>query len=149
MRTGWLLFSWALLVGPACSKHVDEPAQGDFKPASGTPVDPGPAELQKTDEVVGTGREVKNGDTVSVRYVGTLLSGAEFDSTKEGAPPFEFELGAGKVIKGWDQGVPGMKVGGKRRLVIPQALAYGDKGSPPKIPPKAGLKFEIELTGVK
>jgi len=138
-----------LVLGLGCSKKVDEPAQGDFKPAEGTPVDPGPKTLQKNDIVVGTGKEAKDGDTVGVRYVGTLLSGTEFDRTKDGAPPFEFKIGAGSVIKGWDQGVAGMKVGGKRQLLIPQDLAYGEKGSPPKIPAKAGLKFDIELVTVK
>ncbi len=146
----WFVLSVLLACGvAACSKKVDEPAQSDFKPAESTPVDPGPKTLQSTDEVVGTGKEAKSGDKVSVHYVGTLLNGTEFDRTKDGAPPFEFTLGSGNVIKGWDQGVVGMKVGGKRKLVIPQDLAYGDKGSPPKIPPKAGLQFEIELLEVK
>jgi FKBP-type peptidyl-prolyl cis-trans isomerase FkpA len=131
----------------ACSKGVPEPGESTFKPAPPAPPDPGPATLQIVDDVVGTGKEAKNGDTVRVHYTGTLLSGVEFDSSR-GKSPFDFTLGAGSVIKGWDQGVVGMKVGGHRRLVIPQALAYGEAGSPPKIPPKAGLKFEIELLEV-
>jgi FKBP-type peptidyl-prolyl cis-trans isomerase FkpA len=131
----------------ACSKGVPEPGESTFKPAPPAPPDPGPAALQIVDDVVGTGKEAKNGDTVRVHYTGTLLSGVEFDSSR-GKSPFDFTLGAGSVIKGWDQGVVGMKVGGHRRLVIPQALAYGEAGSPPKIPPKAGLKFDIELLEV-
>ncbi len=132
----------------ACSKRVDEPSN-DFAPSTGTPVDPGPEKLQIIDDVVGTGKEAKNGDTVSVHYTGTLMNGTKFDSSRDRGTPFDFKLGQGGVIKGWDQGVPGMKVGGKRRLVIPQDLAYGDKGSPPTIPPKAGLKFDVELIDVK
>jgi FKBP-type peptidyl-prolyl cis-trans isomerase len=98
---------------------------------------------------VGKGREAKTGDTVSVHYTGTLLDGTKFDSSRDRNQPFEFKLGAGRVIKGWDQGVVGMKVGGKRTLTIPSDLAYGDRGSPPKIPPKATLKFDIELLDVK
>jgi hypothetical protein len=139
-----LLSSLALA---ACSKGVPEPGESTFKPAPPAPPDPGPATLQIVDDVVGTGKEAKSGDTVRVHYTGTLLSGVEFDSSR-GKSPFDFTLGAGSVIKGWDQGVVGMKVGGHRKLVIPQALAYGEAGSPPKIPPKAGLTFDIELLEV-
>jgi peptidylprolyl isomerase len=83
-----------------------------------------------------------------VHYTGTLMSGKKFDSSRDHGTPFEFTLGSGGVIKGWDEGVVGMKVGGKRRLVIPEALGYGETGSPPDIPAKAGLKFEIELLDV-
>jgi FKBP-type peptidyl-prolyl cis-trans isomerase len=137
-----------LVVG-ACSTKVAEPGKSDFVPAEGPPPDPGPDKLQIIDDVVGTGKEAKSGDTVSVHYTGTLMNGTVFDSSREKKKPFEFKLGTGGVIKGWDQGVVGMKIGGKRRLVIPQALGYGDKGSPPKIPPNAGLKFEVELLEVK
>jgi hypothetical protein len=131
----------------ACSKGVPEPGESTFKPAPPAPPDPGPATLGIVDEVVGTGKEAKPGDTVRVHYTGTLLSGVEFDSSR-GKSPFDFKLGAGSVIKGWDQGVVGMRVGGHRQLVIPQALAYGEAGNPPKIPPKAGLKFDVELLEV-
>ena len=80
-----------------------------------------------------------------VHYTGTLMNGKKFDSSRDHGVPFDFTLGEGGVIKGWDQGVVGMKAGGKRRLVIPEALGYGDTGSPPNIPEKAGLKFDIEL----
>jgi FKBP-type peptidyl-prolyl cis-trans isomerase len=97
------------------------------------------------DDVVGKGKAAAAGDKVRVHYTGTLMNGKVFDSSRERGVPFDFTLGEGSVIKGWDQGVVGMKVGGKRALGIPEALAYGEAGSPPKIPPKAGLKFEIEL----
>lgn len=102
-----------------------------------------------TDETVGTGDEAVAGKSVTVSYIGTLQDGAVFDSTaKEGGQPFVFTLGAGQVIKGWDQGVAGMKVGGKRKLVIPPDLAYGSQGAGSSIPPNATLTFEIELLKV-
>jgi FKBP-type peptidyl-prolyl cis-trans isomerase FkpA len=132
----------------ACSKRVDEPAQGAFKPAQAAPVDPGPAKLQILDDVIGKGQAARPGDTVRVHYTGTLMNGTKFDSSRDRGTPFDFKLGGADVIKGWDQGVVGMKVGGRRRLVIPQDLGYGETGSPPNIPEKAGLKFEIELLEV-
>jgi FKBP-type peptidyl-prolyl cis-trans isomerase FkpA len=133
---------------PACSKSVAEPAESHFKPAPAPPTDPGPATLQITADVVGKGKVAKDGDKVRVHYTGTLMNGKKFDSSRDRGTPFDFTLGKGEVIKGWDQGVAGMKVGGKRRLVIPEALGYGETGSPPSIPEKAGLKFEVELLDV-
>jgi hypothetical protein len=147
MRT-WSLLVLSSLALCACSKGVPEPGESTFKPAPPAPVDPGPATLQTIDDVVGTGRSPKSGDVVRVHYTGTLMNGKKFDSSRDRGTPFDFTLGQGQVIKGWDQGVVGMRVGGKRRLVIPQALGYGEAGSPPNIPPKAGLKFEIELLDV-
>lgn len=105
--------------------------------------------LQIKDLKVGKGPAAKDGDTVSVHYTGWLLDGTKFDSSRDRDQPFSFTLGQGGVIKGWDKGVVGMKVGGKRELVIPPDLAYGQRGSPPKIPPNAPLKFDIELLKIK
>ena len=127
-----------------CSTTVEEPKES-FKPATGTPLPPGPEKLGIVDEVVGTGAEVKSGDSVKVHYTGTLMNGKEFDSSRGRGTPFEFKVGTGGVIKGWDQGVVGMKVGGKRKLEIPADLGYGASGQPPKIPANAGLKFDVEL----
>ena len=97
----------------------------------------------------GSGREAKTGDTVHVQYTGTLMNGTKFDSSYDhGGDPFKFVLGRGEVIKGWDQGVVGMKVGGKRELIIPTDLGYGARGFPGAIPPNATLDFEIELLAV-
>jgi FKBP-type peptidyl-prolyl cis-trans isomerase len=96
----------------------------------------------------GTGAEAQAGQQVSVHYVGTLMSGKKFDSSRDRGKPFGFRLGAGQVIKGWDQGVAGMKVGGVRKLTIPPHLAYGDRGFPGAIPPGSTLQFEVELLGV-
>ncbi|MBI4291212.1 MAG: FKBP-type peptidyl-prolyl cis-trans isomerase [Betaproteobacteria bacterium] len=111
--------------------------------------------LVKTDTVVGTGKEAVTGTTVQVNYTGWLhdpkaadMRGAKFDSSI-GRGPFSFRLGAGRVIKGWDQGVAGMKVGGKRTLVIPSELAYGQRGAGGVIPPGATLVFDVELLDVK
>lgn len=106
-------------------------------------------ELQIEDIKEGTGDKAVNGALVSVHYTGTLEDGSVFDSSVTRGVPFEFSLGQGQVIKGWDQGVLGMKVGGKRKLTIPSSLAYGDSGIPGTIPPKATLIFEVELLGVK
>jgi FKBP-type peptidyl-prolyl cis-trans isomerase len=131
-----------------CSKAPDEPTSA-FKPSEGTPLPPGPTKLESDDLKVGAGREAKTGDTVHVQYTGTLTNGKKFDSSYDhGGDPFKFTIGKGEVIKGWDQGVPGMKVGGKRKLRIPSDLGYGAKGSPPNIPPDAGLVFEIELVSI-
>jgi FKBP-type peptidyl-prolyl cis-trans isomerase len=106
-----------------------------------------PGGLQYKDEPVGTGAVAQAGQLVSVHYTGTLLDGTKFDSSKDRGQPFQFPLGAGQVIKGWDEGVAGMKVGGTRTLIIPSAMAYGDRGTGP-IPPGATLKFVVELLAV-
>ena len=106
------------------------------------------SELQSEDLVVGTGEEAQAGDTVSVHYTGWLEDGTQFDSSVDLGQPFEFTLGQGGVTPGWEEGVPGMRVGGTRRLTIPPALAYGPSGSGP-IPPNATLTFEIQLLEIK
>ena len=108
------------------------------------------AELIKEDLAVGTGAEAAKGKMVSVHYTGWLTDGKKFDSSKDRGQPFQFPLGRGHVIEGWDQGVAGMKVGGKRKLTIPPELAYGARGTPGgPIPPNATLVFDVELVGVK
>jgi FKBP-type peptidyl-prolyl cis-trans isomerase len=96
----------------------------------------------------GTGAEAKTGNRVTVHYVGTLTDGKKFDSSRDRNKGFAFTLGKGEVIKGWDQGVPGMKVGEVRKLTIPPHLAYGARGFPPVIPPNSTLQFEVELLEV-
>ena len=104
--------------------------------------------LQIEDLKIGTGAEAKSGQKVTVHYVGTLTNGSKFDSSRDRNEGFDFKLGAGQVIKGWDQGVAGMKVGGLRKLTIPADLAYGARGYPPVIPPNSTLVFEVELLAV-
>ncbi len=101
------------------------------------------------DEKVGTGAEAVPGKTVVVHYTGTLTDGTKFDSSRDRGEPFSFPLGAGRVIKGWDQGVAGMKVGGIRNLTIPPELGYGSRGAGGVIPPNATLKFNVELLEVR
>jgi FKBP-type peptidyl-prolyl cis-trans isomerase len=147
-----------LVMTGACSRITEpDPIQRDpaNKPAAPTPTGaPAPptaaaTELQKLDLKLGTGAEAVKGKKVKVHYTGTLTDGSKFDSSVDRGDPFTFQLGGGQVIKGWDEGVAGMKVGGKRKLTIPYAMAYGEEGRPPKIPPKATLLFDIELLGVE
>lgn len=105
--------------------------------------------LKYIDEVVGTGASPRPGATVKVDYTGTLLDGTKFDSSKDSGRPLEFVIGTGRVIKGWDEGVMSMKVGGKRRLIVPPDLGYGARGFGQSIPPNATLQFEVELLDVK
>jgi peptidylprolyl isomerase/FKBP-type peptidyl-prolyl cis-trans isomerase FkpA len=100
------------------------------------------------DLVVGTGTAAAAGQKVTVHYTGWLTNGTKFDSSKDRGDPFVFPLGKGQVIKGWDQGVQGMKVGGKRKLTIPPEMGYGSRGAGGVIPPNATLVFEVELLGV-
>ena len=137
-----------LSAGAACAT-----APADAAPAAPA-ASPAAKQVQKTDTVVGKGKEAVSGSTVTVKYTGWLYApkspkgrGPQFDSSIGGAP-FTFPLGMGAVIKGWDQGVAGMKVGGKRTLIIPAELGYGARGAGP-IPPNANLLFDVELVEVK
>ena len=111
-----------------------------------------PSGLQYTDELVGRGDEATAGKSVRVHYTGWFyqdgVQGKKFDSSRDRNDPFEFPLGAGMVIRGWDEGVAGMKVGGKRTLIIPAELGYGARGAGGAIPPNATLKFDVELLAV-
>ncbi len=107
------------------------------------------AKLVIEDIKIGDGKEVKSGDTVVMHYKGTLVDGTKFDSSYDRNEPFETQIGVGQVIKGWDQGVPGMKIGGKRKLTIPPDLGYGSTGAGAVIPPNATLIFEVELVDIK
>lgn len=97
----------------------------------------------------GTGEKAKDGDTVSVNYIGKLTDGTEFDNSYKRGQPIEFVLGSGQVIKGWDEGIKGMKIGEKARLTIPPSLGYGERGSPPIIPSNATLIFDVELVKIQ
>ena len=105
--------------------------------------------LKYIDLVEGTGPTPKTGQRVTVQYTGTLENGTKFDSSLDHGQPYEFPLGTGQVIKGWDEGLATMKVGGKRKLIIPPTLGYGTRGSPPKIPPNSVLLFDVELLDAK
>ena len=108
-----------------------------------------PSGLQYQDVAVGDGAEAAQGQVAVVHYTGWLTDGTKFDSSRDRGSPFSFPLGAGQVIAGWDEGVAGMKVGGRRKLLIPASLGYGEMGAPPVIPPGATLVFDVELLDVK
>lgn len=108
-----------------------------------------PEETRIVDLKLGTGAPVKPGDTVVVHYVGTLKNGKTFDSSKPRGTPFDFTVGTGRVIKGWDLGLIGMRAGGVRRLIIPPEDGYGQTGAPPAIPPNATLYFDLELLNIR
>jgi len=141
MRTsyGWLMTAVVALGLCVVCAQSDDKEKKVVKTNSG---------LQYQDLKEGTGAEAKRGDRVEVHYTGWLKDGKKFDSSV-GKDPFEFKLGAGEVIKGWDEGVAGMKVGGKRKLTIPAELAYGKRGAGGVIPPDAELTFEVELLKIK
>ena len=148
-----LAFAAALIaafVSPQGMTQQNTPVQGNSK------LDATSTDLQKIDVKQGTGQEATAGKAVVVHYTGWLYDtsrpdshGAKFDSSRDRGVPFGFVLGAGRVIKGWDEGVAGMKVGGQRTLVIPARLAYGERGAGGVIPPNATLIFDVELVEVK
>ncbi|HTQ78881.1 MAG TPA: FKBP-type peptidyl-prolyl cis-trans isomerase [Thermoanaerobaculia bacterium] len=134
------------LAGPVVAQPPKEKPME--KPAEGKEVVM-PSGLKYTDLKPGTGEEAKVGQVVNVHYTGWLENGTKFDSSLDRKQPFSFKLGAGQVIEGWDKGVAGMKVGGKRKLVIPPGLGYGSQSVGGVIPPNSTLIFEVELLGVR
>jgi FKBP-type peptidyl-prolyl cis-trans isomerase FkpA len=124
-----------------------------LKPLSGKAAENAPVTtasgLQYVDLLVGSGREAHAGETAIVHYTGKLTDGTQFDSSKTRNEPFPFRLGAGQVIRGWDEGVEGMKIGGIRKLIIPPQLGYGSRGAGSIIPPHATLIFEVELLDLR
>ncbi len=131
------------------NKKVDTSPGQEHLPTTQSTSSANAADFKIEDIKVGNGTAVKSGDTVSINYIGTLTDGTKFDSTYDRKVPFETKIGVGQVIKGWDKGVVGMKVGGKRKLTIPPSLGYGAQGGGSKIPPNATLIFEVELMGIK
>ena len=130
------------------AKPAPAPKAGTTHPKPAAQMTTTPSGLQYRDLVVGKGQQPKDGDTVVVNYTGTFSNGKVFD-TSVGKKPFEFQLGRGQVIKGWDEGVATMHVGGKRKLVIPPDLAYGAGGYPGVIPPNSTLTFVVDLLSIK
>lgn len=143
-----LFLSSAAFVISNCTQVVYAfPEQGAKQVAQNTITTP--SGLAYTDEVVGNGPSPQVGQTVIVHYTGWLANGQKFDSSVDRGQPFSFVIGTGQVISGWDEGVASMKVGGKRRLIIPPALGYGARGAGGAIPPNAQLIFEVQLLGIK
>ena len=141
MKNIYTLVLALVVVATGCSQS-DAPKQDQPKPGATV------TELKIEDSKIGTGAEAVTGKSVTVHYTGWLTDGTKFDSSKDRGQPFSFQLGGGQVIKGWDQGVAGMKVGGVRKLTIPASLGYGARGAGGVIPPNATLVFEVELLGV-
>jgi peptidylprolyl isomerase len=133
------LFLTALVLAPAGAAAATKPPRTVVLPDG----------LKYVDLKIGAGPQPATGQTVRVHYVGRLLDGTKFDSSRDRHQPFEFALGEGNVIPGWDEGVKTMRVGGRRKLIVPPQLAYGEQGAGDKIPPNATLVFDIELLGIE
>lgn len=137
-------------VGPECSTESSISTDTSAKPEIPAPDGEPPKELECVDVVVGDGATAEEGDQVTVQYVGVNYDdGKQFDASWDNGQPFPFQLGSGSVIPGWDEGVVGMKVGGRRELIIPPDLAYGAQGSPPSIKPNSTLVFVVDLLDVQ
>ncbi|MGQ0810313.1 MAG: FKBP-type peptidyl-prolyl cis-trans isomerase [Nitrospiraceae bacterium] len=147
MHTLNMIMSVLLLLFPTGALAAAETKPGDV-PADGKEIST-ESGLKYVDLVVGTGRQSAVGDTATVHYTGWLTNGTKFDSSHDRKEPFSFRVGAGQVIKGWDEGVGTMKVGGKRKLIIPPQLGYGARGAGNVIPPNSTLVFEVELLGLR
>ena len=139
LAIGTLVYLLSILIGRSESPDVSVPQGTEATSASG---------LKYVDEVAGTGESPKPGQMVTVHYTGTLEDGTKFDSSRDRNEPYTFRIGSGTVIRGWDEGIMTMKVGGRRKLIIPPELGYGARGRG-TIPPNATLYFDIELLGVK
>ena len=150
-RFAWSAVGVCALIGIGYILAIHQPLQPTPTPVAATPkpMESSKPQLEIKDLVVGTGEVAKTGDLVTVNYVGTFTDGKKFDSSYDRNQPFSFKLGARQVIKGWDQGLVGMKVGGKRKLTIPGDLAYGPQGFAGFIPPNATLIFEVELLSIQ
>lgn len=151
-RTGLALAGAVVILFGAVGAHAAPPKGKTPKKGkqSGGKIVTTASGLKYQDVKVGTGALPKNGQTVVVHYTGTLMNGTKFDSSRDRGQPFQFALGQGNVIKGWDEGIATMKVGGRRKLIIPSALGYGAQGTPDgTIPPNATLIFDVELLGIR
>jgi peptidylprolyl isomerase len=151
-RVFWLFVAIAAISLAALPASADEKGKAEGKEGE-SKMQKSPTGLQYEDVKVGTGAQPKTGQTCVMHYTGWLwengAKGKKFDSSVDRGTPFEFPLGQGRVIKGWDEGVASMKVGGKRNLLIPPSLGYGARGAGAVIPPNATLFFEVELLGIK
>lgn len=149
MKTrGWIVQVALLLSLDASLMAADNERMKETKPMAEQTVTT-ESGLMYLDMTVGTGRQAELGDTASVHYTGWLADGKKFDSSVDRKEPFSFRLGAGQVIKGWDEGVMGMKIGGKRKLTIPPQLGYGSRGAGGVIPANATLTFDVELLDLR
>ena len=147
-RSTLALFAFILSACGGSEGSGDAAAGGDFKVDSAA-LTKTASGLQYQDVAPGNGDEARDGQVAVVHYTGWLTDGTKFDSSRDRGQPFSFPIGSGQVIPGWDEGVAGMKVGGRRKLVIPASLGYGDMGAPPVIPPGATLVFDVELLELK
>jgi FKBP-type peptidyl-prolyl cis-trans isomerase len=148
MKAMWVIIVMVIIAAGLTLSLIMSPQDGGSGGLGGDAVKT-KSGLQYLDIKVGKGREAEPGLTVEVHYTGTLTNGKKFDSSLDRGKPFEFDLGAGDVIKGWDEGVAGMKEGGVRKLFVPAKLAYGPRSPSPDIPPNSDLVFEVQLLKVK